>query len=79
MLLIEVAGADSMLFVEEQAVFPVENAGSRRPPDKMADGVTEDCGNGKGRNQGVDVELTSGSKQSGGDEQGIAGKKNTDQ
>src|SRR5438105_3382354 len=77
----ELARARSMLLVEEDAVGPAEDSRPGCPPDPVTRGVSHHGGHRKqsGEPVYVDVELAARGQQSGGNEQGIAGKKYAEQ
>jgi hypothetical protein len=66
-------GADSMLLVEEKAVFPVENPGSRGAADEIAEGIAYDCCEGEGRSQLIYIQIAVRGEQARGNKQGITG------
>src|ERR1700741_4582161 len=68
-----------MLLVEEEAVFPIENAGARGPTNEISDRVSTNRGEGQRWNERVYVEESLGSEETGRDEQRIAGQEDSDQ
>jgi hypothetical protein len=78
-LFFKFVGADSMLLVEEKAVFPIEDPRARGSADPIAQGITYDCSEREGRGQLVYVEISMRGEQSGGDKQRIAGQEDSDE
>jgi hypothetical protein len=66
-------GADSMLLVEEKAVFTIEDSWSRRAADEIAEGIAHDCCEREGGGQLVYVQMAARRDQTGGNKQGISG------
>jgi len=66
-------GADSMLLVEEKAVFPNEDPWSRRAADEIAEGIAYDCCEREGGSQLVYVQIPVRGEEAGSNKQGIPG------
>src|SRR5205085_6490509 len=72
-------GADSMLFVEEDAVVSPKDTGAGGATDEIPERIPADCRDRQGWRERVDIEISLGGEESGGDEQRVAGKKHADQ
>ncbi|HXL86499.1 MAG TPA: hypothetical protein VN927_04780 [Gemmatimonadaceae bacterium] len=68
-------GADSMLLVEEQAVFPVEDPRTRGAADEITERIAQDCSEREDWSQLVYIQVSARGEQACGDKQGIAGQK----
>lgn len=66
-------GADSMLLVEEKAVFAIEDPWTRRAPDEIAEGIAYDCCEREGGSQLVYVQISTRRDQAGSNKQRITG------
>jgi hypothetical protein len=66
-------GADSMLLVEEKAVFPIEDPRTRCAADEIAEGIAYDCSERESGSQLVNVQVSAGGDQAGGNKQRITG------
>jgi hypothetical protein len=64
---------DSMLLVEEKAVFPTENPWPRRPADEIAERIAYDCCEREDGSQLIYIQIAVCGEQAGSNEQGIAG------
>jgi hypothetical protein len=70
---LKLLGADSMLLVEEKAVFPIENPWSRGAADEIAEGIAYDCCEGEGGSQLIYIQIAVRGEQARGNKQGITG------
>jgi hypothetical protein len=66
-------GADSMLLVEEKAVFAIEDPWTGRAADEIAEGIAYDCCEGESGSQLVYVQISARGDQAGGNKQRITG------
>ncbi|HEY8833410.1 MAG TPA: hypothetical protein VIM21_12985 [Gemmatimonadaceae bacterium] len=64
-------GADSMLLVEEQAVFAIEDSGSAGPTDEITESIAYDCSEREDGSQLVYIQVPARCDQPGGNKQGI--------
>jgi hypothetical protein len=65
-------GADSMLLVEEEAVFPIENPGAGGATDEITERIAYDCSEREGGSQLVHVQIPTRCEQAGGNQEGIS-------
>lgn len=72
-LLLEFVGANSMLLVEEKAVFPVEDPWARGATDEIAEGIAYDCREREEGSELVYIQVSARRDQSRGNKQGVAG------
>jgi hypothetical protein len=66
-------GADSMLLVEEKAVFPIEYSRARGAADKIPERIAYDCRKRENGGQLIYIQVAVCGEQAGGNKQGIAG------
>jgi hypothetical protein len=71
--------ADSMLLVEEKAVFPIENPWTGRAADEIAEGIADDRCEREDWGQLVYIQVPARGDQAGGNEQGIPRQKESEQ
>jgi len=70
---LKLLGADSMLLVEEKAVFPIEDPWTRRAADEIAKGIAYDCRERESGSQLVYIQISTRGDQAGGNKQRITG------
>jgi hypothetical protein len=70
---LKLLGADSMLLVEEKAVFPIEDPWTRRAADEIAEGIAYDCCEGESGSELIYVQISTRGDQAGGNKQRITG------
>jgi len=79
MLLIELFGAQQMLFLEQERVVAREKSRTCAPPDEISGGIAEDCRDMKNCAEQVDIQQSASRNEAGCYEEGIARKKKTDE
>jgi hypothetical protein len=70
---LEFMGTNSMLLVEEKAVFPIEDPRTRGVADEIAERIAYDCSDRENRRQLVYIQISVRGEQAGGNKQGVAG------
>jgi hypothetical protein len=71
-LLLKFVGADSMLLVEEKAVFPVEDFRTGGAADGVPERVAHDCSERENWSQLIYIQISLRGEQAGSNKQGIA-------
>ena len=71
--LFKFVGADSMLLVEEKAVFPIEDPRACGAADEISERIAYDCCEREEGSQLVYIQVPARGQQSGGNKQGIPG------
>ena len=65
--------SDSMLLVEEEAVFPLEDPWSRGAANEITERIAQNCCEREDWSQLIYIQVSARGEQAGGDKQGIAG------
>jgi hypothetical protein len=66
-------GPDSMLLVEEEAVFPIENPRTCGAADEMPERVAQNCRKSENWSKLIYIQVSVRGEQAGGNKQGITG------
>jgi hypothetical protein len=70
---------EQMIFCKKNGFFTLKNPRSGRPSKPISNGIADDCHGRKEQEKKKDIQVPFCREQAGGDQEGVAGKKKTDQ